>query len=138
MPVRLLQEAQMALGELTVRQRDAVQRAVDLAREISGRCFAAYVGPLPEGRDSALARHAMIPDAESAVLIALDPQARTIHVVTGTEAAMSIYDRTCEMAVLTLKSSLQADDLVGGIRAAVTLLADHSRSPVVLNLDEPA
>ncbi len=37
-----------------------------------------------------------------------------------------------------MKSCFVADDLVGGVREGVTLLAQHARHPRVLHLDEPA
>jgi len=35
-----------------------------------------------------------------------------------------------------MKSCFGADDLVGGIREGVNLLAEHARAPKVLHLDE--
>jgi hypothetical protein len=125
-------------GDLSPKQRVAIADALDLAREISGRCFAAYVGPLEQGRESAIAKHAQIPGSETSVLIAVDPQARTIDIVTGTQAAIDIDDRSCELAILAMRSNFGADDLVGGIRAGAMLLAEHARAPRVLHLNEPA
>ena len=128
----------MEASDLTPKQRVAITDAVELAREISGRCFAVYVGPLEQGRDSAIAKHAQIPGAQTSVLIAVDPVARTIDIITGTQAAIDIDDRSCELAVLAMRSNFEADDLVGGIRAAAMLLAEHARAPRVLHLNEPA
>jgi hypothetical protein len=128
----------MEASDLTPKQRVAITAAVELAREISGRCFAVYVGPLDQGRDSAIAKHALIPGAQTSVLIAVDPVARTIDIVTGTQAAIDIDDRSCELAVLAMRSNFEADDLVGGIRAGAMLLAEHARAPRVLHLNEPA
>jgi len=128
----------METGDLTPKQRVAISNALDLAREISGRCFAAYVGPLEQGRDSAIAKHAQIPGAESSVLIAVDLSSRTIDIVTGTQAAIDIDDRSCELAILSMRSNFAADDLIGGIRSGVMLLAEHARAPRVLHLNEPA
>ena len=72
---------------ITLREREKVQRALDLAREISGLCFSAYVGDLPNERESAIAAHARLTDPESAVLVAVDPSRRVIEIVTGTTAA---------------------------------------------------
>jgi hypothetical protein len=128
----------METGDLTPKQRVAITNAVELAREISGRCFAVYVGPLEQGRDSAIAKHAQILGAETAVLIAVDPDSRTIDIITGTQAAIDIDDRSCELAILAMRSNFDADDLVGGIRAGAMLLAEHARTPRVLHLNEPA
>lgn len=119
-------------------QRVELQRAIDLAREICGLVFGVYVGELEQGRESAIAAHAQLPDPEDAVLIAVDESARTIDIVTGTRVSRVLDDRSCELAILTLRSSLEGGDLVGGVRNAATLLAQHARMPRTLNLDEPA
>lgn len=119
-------------------QRVELQRAIDLAREICGLVFGVYVGVLEHGRESAIAAHAQLPDPEDAVLIAVDESARTIDIVTGTRVSRVLDDRSCELAILTLRSSLEGGDLVGGVRNAATLLAQHARMPRTLNLDEPA
>ena len=119
-------------------QRTELQRAIDLAREISGLVFGVFIGPLPQGRESALAAHAQMPDPEDAVLIAIDPDGRSVDIVTGTRVARLLDDRSCELAILTFRSSAEAGDIVGGVRNAATLLAQHARTPKVMNLDEPA
>lgn len=123
---------------LTRGQRVELQRSIDLAREISGLVFGVHVGELAHGRESAIAAHALLPDPEDAVLIAIDESARTIDIVTGIRVARVLDDRSCELAILSLRSSLEGGDLVGGVRNAATLLAQHARMPRTLNLDEPA
>jgi len=125
---------------LSESQRVALSRVVQRARSISGYCFGIYVGPLAAGRESAIAQHSVLPDPTSAVLVAVDPTARTIEIVTGRTVAVDLDDRACQLATLAMKSCFAADDLVGGLRDGVTLLAEHSRAPKVLhleNLDHP-
>lgn len=124
-------------GSLTSGQRQDVERIVQLARDICGYEFGVFVGELPAGRESAQAMHAGMHDPRAAVLVAVDAQASTMDIVTGSRVHRSLDDRTCEFALLTLHSSLQVGDLVGGIRDAVMLLAEHSRAPRTLHLDEP-
>ena len=45
-------------------------------------------------------------------------------------------NRSCELAALAMKSCFVADDLVGGIREGVMLLAEHARTPRVLHLED--
>jgi hypothetical protein len=125
-------------NEITAREREKVQRALDMAREICGLCFSAYVGDLPNERESAIAAHARLTDPESAVLVAVDPSRRVIEIVTGTTAAKLLDDRSCELAAFTMRSSFQVDDLAGGIRDGLVLLAEHARAPKVLHLNDPA
>ena len=49
---------------------------------------------------------------------------------------VTLDNRACELAVLAMKSCFGADDLVGGLREGVTLLAEHARAPRVLHLDD--
>ncbi len=129
----------MTVGEGVNRgDRDKIQRALDLAREISGLCFAVYLGDLPNGRESAMAAHARLTDPESAVLVAVDPNSRIIEVITGTTAAYLLDNRSCELGAFTMRSSFQAGDLAGGIRDGLLLLAEHARAPKVLHLNDPA
>jgi len=131
----------METGEatlLTTSQRAEIQRIVQRAREICGYEFGVFVGELDNGRESAIAMHAAMSDPNSAVLLAIDPVNRTMDVVTGGRIKRTLEDRTCEFALLTLRSSIQVDDLTGGVRDALMLLAEHARAPRTLHLDEPA
>ena len=135
----LLGVEQVTVGNgVTDRERDKIQRALDLAREISGLCFAVYVGYLPNERESAIAAHAKLADPESAVLVGVDPSRKIIEIVTGTTAAHLLDNRSCELGVFAMRSSFQADDLAGGIRDGLMLLAEHARAPKVLHLNDPA
>ena len=124
------------VSPLSDAQRSDLKKVVQRARTIAGYCFAVYVGPLAEGRQSAIAQHALVPDAASAVLVAVDPSAKSIEIVTGVNAYTTLDDRACEFAALAMKSCFVNDDLVGGIREGINLLADHARAPRVLHLDD--
>ncbi|MFM8894053.1 MAG: DUF5130 family protein [Actinomycetales bacterium] len=115
-----------------------LQRTVERAREISGLCFGLRVGPLPQGRESAVAAHALLPDAARAVLVAVDPAQRLMEIVTGSVVTVHLDDRSCELAMLAMRSGFVAGDLVRGMKDGLDLLAQHARYPRVVNLDEPA
>lgn len=125
------------LQPLTVGQRHDIERVVDLARDICGYEFAVYVGVLANGRESAQAIHAGVHDPKAAVLIAVDPDASSMDIITGSQVHRALDDRSCEFALLTLRSSLDVGDVVGGLRDAVMLLAEHARAPRTMHLDEP-
>ncbi|MDP1877536.1 MAG: DUF5130 family protein [Actinomycetota bacterium] len=127
-----------ASSPLSDGQRRELSRIVQRARMISGYCFGVFVGPLPEGRVSAVAHHRSLPDPRSAVLVAVDPAARAIEIVLGSTVAIDLSTRSCELAALSMKSAFAADDLVNGLRDGVTLLAEHARHPKVLHLDDTA
>jgi hypothetical protein len=127
-----------AATPLSEGQRAELMRAIQRARSICGFGFAVYVGPLPQGRDDALRQHADLPQPRASVLVAVDPAARRIEIVTGSTVALDLDDRSCDLAALAMKSCFVADDLVTGLRDGITLLAEHARAPEVLHLDDPA
>jgi hypothetical protein len=124
------------VSPLSESQRSDLRRIVQRARSICGYGFGVYVGPLADGRQSAIAQHASLADPASAVLVAVDPSAHAIEIVTGVDAAVTLDNRACELAALSMKSCFGADDLVGGIREGVNLLAEHARAPRVLHVDD--
>jgi len=126
------------VAEATAKQRKALRETIELAREISGRCFGLYVGPLADGNVSARAKHAQISGAATAVLLAVDTDRGVIEIVTGIDAITIIDDRTCELAALATRSGLEGGDLVGGLRDGLMLLAEHARAPRVWHLDDVA
>jgi hypothetical protein len=108
----------METGEvmtLNASSRADIEKVVGVARDICGYEFAVY-----------------------GVLLAIDPKRRTMDIVTGSRVRRTLDDRACEFALLSLRSSLQADQLVAGIRDSVMMLAEHARAPRTLHLDEPA
>lgn len=122
---------------LSTSDRSEVEKIVQRAREICGYEFGVFVGDLPNGRESAEATHAGMADPNSAILLAIDPVHRSMDVVTGGRVRRNLDDQACEFALLSLRSHLQVDDLVRGIRDAIMLLAEHARAPRTLHLDEP-
>jgi len=111
-------------------QRLALAAVIASAERVSGMPFRLYVGELSGGRAQAEALLAALgASAADTVLVAIDPGSRRLEIVTGPRAAQSLDDRTCALGALAMTSSFEADDLVGGIRNGVQLLADHSRHP---------
>ena len=72
---------------LSARQQDDVVRAIRLARQQSQLPVSVYVGTLEgDSRATALQLHGALGDeAASTVLIAVDPGARRVEVVTGSD-----------------------------------------------------
>jgi hypothetical protein len=113
---------------LTLDQRAELGRVLATASESAHLTFRLYVGALEHGRESALEQLAACgAAAPQTVLVAVDPGARTLEIVTGARAAESLDDRTCGLAALAMTSSFSAGDLVGGVRNGVQILADHAR-----------
>ncbi|MFI0432590.1 MAG: DUF5130 family protein [Candidatus Nanopelagicales bacterium] len=127
----------MADGEFfSARQRGDIERAVQIAEQTSGLSFAAFVGVVPD-RTAAEARLVGLPDAANSVLVAVDPGARTVDVVTGPEALRWLPDDRCRLAILTMGSRFAVGDISGGLRAGLALLGEQAAHPPEFNADEP-
>ena len=113
---------------LTDVQRAELARILAAASQSAGLSFRLVVGELEHGRESALEQLAALGrSASETVLVAVDPAARGLEIVTGGRAAAAVDDRSCALAALAMTSSFSAGDLVGGIRNGLQILADHAR-----------
>jgi len=123
----------------STRQQAEIARAVRLAEKDGGPRFSVYVGGLGDDTRSQAERlHAALgADARFAVLVAVDPGARRLEIVTGAEARRRLDDRSCALAAASMTSAFLAGDLAGGIVHGVQMLADHARVPRTLHRDTP-
>jgi uncharacterized membrane protein YgcG len=122
------------------RQQEDVIRAIRLARQQSNLEVSVYVGTLEgDTRAMALRLHgALGAKGPSIVLIAADPGARRLEIVTGAEVKHRLDDRAVGLAAMTMTSSFQAGDLAGGLARGVLSLADYAHVPPSLHTDQPA
>lgn len=128
----------MPAGEaFSERQQDDVVRAIRLARQQSQLPVSVYVGTLDgDSRAAALQLHgALGAEAARSVLVAVDPGARRVEVVTGPEVRRRLDDRAAALATMTMTSAFQAGDLSGGIASGVLALAEHAHAPRSLHTD---
>jgi uncharacterized membrane protein YgcG len=121
------------------RQQDDVVRAIRLARKQSDLPVSVYVGTLEgDSRAMALQLHqALGAEADQTVLVAVDPGARRVEIVTGTQVRRRLDDRSAGLAAMTMTSAFQAGDLSGGIANGVLALAEHAQGPKSLHTDLP-
>ena len=121
------------------RQQQDVVRAIRLARQQSQLPVSVYVGTLEgDSRATALQLHgALGEDSAETVLIAVDPGARRVEVVTGPSVRRRLDDRAAGLAAMTMTSAFQAGDLSGGIASGVLALAEHAHAPRSLHTDTP-
>lgn len=121
---------------LNADQRARIERAVDTADRATGLSFVVRVGALEGGRAQAEAMLAARgATAHDTVLVAVDPLARALEIVTGSRASTVLDDRTCALASLTMTTSFAAGDLVGGVCRGLQTLTDHGRHTVHRHLD---
>jgi len=120
----------------TDEQRAVLARSVEATERATGLRVVLRVGPLDHGRESAQALLASSgPSADGSVVVAVDPAARGLEIVTGRDAAVVLDDRTCGLVALAMTSSFAAGALVGGIRNGLQVMADHGRNSRTVHLD---
>lgn len=129
----------MPAGEaFTTAEKLDIRRAIDSASATCGLRFSVFVGTLEQGRASALLLHeALGDDRDSAVLVAVDPGARRLEIVTGDTAAGQLDDQACALGALTMTSAFSGGDLVGGLRNGLLQLAEKARAPRSLHGNQP-
>ncbi len=121
----------MPAGEVfTVDQRRGIERARVDAERASGLTFHVRVGACDgDPRPVAQRIHAQLPEPHSAVLLMVDPSARALEVVTGTQAASVLNDSACSLVALSMQTAFAAGDLAGGIVHGLYQLGDHAHRP---------
>jgi Domain of unknown function (DUF5130) len=107
-----------------------IRRALALAQKRTDLNWSVFIGTLGANpRAQAEARHAELgPAAAKSVLIAVDPTARHLEIVTGGHARKHLDDRSCALAAAAMTSSFAVRDLDGGIAHGILALVEHVRS----------
>lgn len=109
----------------TARQLSRLDEALTLSSRESGLTFSVYVGELEKpARAHAEALFEKLSD--HAVLIAVSPGQRNLHIVTGPESAKRLPNRACALAALAMRASFTNGDLTGGIVTGLRMLADSA------------
>ncbi len=112
-------------GPFTVRQLSRLDEALTLSSRETGLTFSVYVGEFkPPARAHAEALFERLDD--SAVLVAVSPGQRNLHIVTGPESAKRLPNRACALAALAMRASFANGDLTGGIVTGLRMLADSA------------
>jgi hypothetical protein len=107
----------------TSRQLSRLDEALTLGSRESGLVFSLYVGELRKpARAHAEALFEKLTD--DAVLVAVAPGQRCLHIVTGPVSAQRLPNRSCALAALAMRASFSNGDLVGGIVTGLRMLAD--------------
>lgn len=129
----------MAGGDtLSARERADIQRAALRAGERSGLTFSVlFADAQGDGRSYAERAHASLADPADSVLVFVDPAARQVEVVTGSEAQRRIDDRAATLAVLAMTTGFSIGDLAGGVVDGLQRLGEQGDRPRVLHTDTP-
>lgn len=108
------------------REINEMARAADAAGERCGLRFSVFVGQA-EGDPATYAERLLAglgTDAARAALVLVDPQARRVEIITGTQAKQQIDDRACRMATLAMTPSLAEGNLVDAVVTGLRVLGD--------------
>lgn len=106
-----------------------IRRAITQAEKRTDLNWSVFIGTLGEdARAQAEARHAELgPAAAKSVLIAVDPVAHRLEIVTGAQARTVLDDRSCALAAASMTSTFAVRDLDGGIAYGILALVEHVR-----------
>lgn len=118
----------MAPGDLSSRERADLDKAIRAAEQSCRFEFSVFIGAA-EGDSHAYAKrlHASLVAPSHSLLVMLDPTARLIEVVTGTEVRRHLSDREVEHSILAMQTDFAGGDLVGGLKRGIAMLAEHAR-----------
>lgn len=115
-------------------QKQQIDRAIRDAEMVSRYEFSVYVGRAEgEPRDFAERLHGTLVAPAHSVLVFVDPTARLIEIVTGSEARRELEDHEVRLAVVEMQSQFVLGDLVGGIVRGINMLAAYARKPRTLH-----
>lgn len=107
----------------TSRQLGRLDEALTLSSRESGLAFSVYVGELSTPtRAHAEALFEKLSD--DAVLIAVSPGQRSLHIVTGPVSSKRLTNRACALAAVSMRAAFAGGDLVGGLVTGLRMLSD--------------
>lgn len=122
--------------EFTSSQRVALDQSIRAAEQVSRFEFSVFVGAAEgDPREFAERLHASLSTPQRSILIMVDPTARVLEVVTGSEVRRVLTDHDVALAVLDMRTEFAAGDLVRGLRRGISMLAMQSRAPRTLHAE---
>jgi uncharacterized membrane protein YgcG len=120
--------------EFTAAQRASLDQAIRAAEQVSRFEFSVFVGAAEgDPREFARRLHAALSSPHRSVLVMVDPVARLVEVVTGSEVRRVLTDHEVALAVLEMRSEFASGDLLRGLRRGITMLAMSARAPRTLH-----
>lgn len=122
--------------EFTAAQLVSLDQAIRAAEQVSRCEFSVFVGAADgDPRRFAERLHSALSTPRRSVLIMVDPVARLLEVVTGSEVRRVLSDHEVALAVLTMRSEFADGDLVRGLRRGMSMLAMAARAPRTLHAE---
>jgi hypothetical protein len=119
-------------------QRQDINRAVAEAEKVSGWTVCVYLGATDvDGRGYAEAMHAQLPNPGASILVQVDPERRTLEIVSGAQVRRHLDNRSAALAAVTMQSAFAAGDLARGLVIGLQQIAELARVPRNLHTDTP-
>jgi Domain of unknown function (DUF5130) len=128
-------------GPFTPRQLARIDEALSLATEETGLTFSLYVGELATPtRPAAEKLAAQVPTAstDGAVLVAVSPGQRVLHIITTHGAVKRLPNRVCALAALGMRAAFAGGDLTAGAVNGLRMLADAAGQASASHAPAPA
>jgi uncharacterized membrane protein YgcG len=120
----------------TASQRVSLDQSIRAAERVSRCEFSVFVGGAEgDPRRFAESLHAALSTPARSVLLMVDPAARVIEIVTGSEVRRVLGDQEVALAVLEMRSAFASGELLGGLRRGVSMLAMSARAPRTLHAE---
>ncbi len=110
----------------STRQLSRIDEALTLSSRETGLTFSVYVGEFanPSRAAAEALFEKLATEADGAVLVAVSPGQRVLHIVTGETSARRLPNRACALAALGMRAAFSNGDLTGGIVTGLRMLAD--------------
>jgi hypothetical protein len=119
----------VAGGEFSRDQQVRIDRAMRDAEQACRWEFSVYVGPAQgPSRPYAHTLHAALTAPARSVLLLVDPAARMLEIVTGSELRRSLPDDVVRGVAAEMEADFASGELVDGIVRGVGRLADAART----------
>ena len=128
----------MAGGEsFSAAERHEIDKAIRDAETLCRYEFSVFVGRADgESRPFSERLHSALVNPSRSILVMVDPSAKLLEIVTGSEVRRDLDDAEVRLATLTMQSAFAAGDLVGGITRGVFQLAEHARRPELRHTEQ--
>lgn len=127
------------VGEaFTLAQRQEIERTVAEAERVSGWTVAVEIGASDtDTRGYAASLHARLPDPAGSILVQVDPERRTLEIVTGRAVRRVVDNRAAALVAVTMQSAFAGGDLTRGLVSGIRQLAQLAQTPKSLHTDTP-
>ncbi|MCW2764939.1 MAG: hypothetical protein JWO11_898 [Nocardioides sp.] len=117
-------------------ERYALDDAIRKGEQLCRFEFSVFVGNAEgDPRVFATRLHNLLVAPARSILVMVDPTAHVLEIVTGGYVRRTLTDRQVELAALHMQTAFAEQDLVGGLRRGIQMLAEHARAPQTLHAE---